>query len=304
MSDRLAPLVPAIVGLTTLVAVATVRMDETWSEEGLLVLAAIPTALVLGAVLGTGRIGRSPARGTSVAIIAGLLLLALTIAWLGAVLGGNASDETRVLTWNFALFSASAGAVATRTGSAFGWFFAALGATATVVAGVDWAFSPDGADAARATLLVAFAGLHALGLAEGDRRGELLVAASGVVAVVFAAFFAGGILLFTFGQESTLGWGWELALLAMGAAVLRYAVAHRSHGPAYLGVAILALFALSAGLPSTEITVIQEDGTSESFEDAASPQGDLLGWPLALVALTAVAAAGGLMTTDRDRDRS
>ena len=64
------------------------------------------------------------------------------------------------------------------------------------------------------------------------------------------------------------GTGWELVMLAGGAALIAYTAAYGRSGPAYLGVANLLAFIVLSAAPD-------EDGAS------------LVGWPLILLLVTA-----------------
>ena len=76
------------------------------------------------------------------------------------------------------------------------------------------------------------------------------------------------------------GWGWELVLLAGGAALIAYSVVAGQAGPGYLGALNLFSFGLLAAVPG-------EDGAS------------LIGWPLVLI----IATIGAVRARPRQRRR-
>lgn len=65
--------------------------------------------------------------------------------------------------------------------------------------------------------------------------------------------------------------GWKLFLLAVGFGLVAYAGVDRERGPAFIGVAVLGVFALLTGFPS-------------------SGSGSLAGWPLFLFVIGAAAS--------------
>jgi hypothetical protein len=69
-------------------------------------------------------------------------------------------------------------------------------------------------------------------------------------------------------------WGWLLALLLIGFALVGYGAVDRERGPAWLGALVLVAFAISAAVHAS-----------------------LLWWPVLLVALGAAAIVAGLRPT-------
>ena len=135
-------------------------------------------------------------------------------------------------------------------------------------------FDPDGAGTFRWVLLFTAAGLAAYGLMGGDEERHRRVGyvnGAGVALLAIAltygieslgGIFGGG------GSGVEAGTGWELVLLAGGAALIAYTAAFARSGPAYLGLANLFAFVILAGAASN-------DGPS------------LVGWPLLLLLGTA-----------------
>ena len=126
-------------------------------------------------------------------------------------------------------------------------------------------------------------GIAAIG--QRDRRprhGGALIDAAGLAVQVIAVSFivAQGFGIAFAGDESPtppgVAWGWELLILAAGFGLIAYSSVDRQPGPAYLGVANLAAFALI-----TALGVTREDAT-------------LVGWPIALALAAAILLAIGL----------
>jgi hypothetical protein len=198
--------------------------------------------------------------------VAGLALAGVAIARLGQVLASDDyGDSGGTLTWMLALFTLLAAYCHRRSRSVACLLIGALAAVGLLLAAVHWIFQTEDFDVYRALLTFSFVVLFGAGVAGEGRTGTVLVGAAGVT--VLAAAYATG-LLFLFSLEGGgIGWGWELVTLIQGAALALYAVQQAEPGPGYLAFFVLALFALSAA---------EGDST-------------LVGWPLALAILTAIA---------------
>ena len=77
---------------------------------------------------------------------------------------------------------------------------------------------------------------------------------------------------------SGVGFGWKLYMLALGFGLVAYAGADREPGPAYLGTAVLLLFAVVVSFPSL----------------GGARGGSLVGWPLFLLVVGGAGLAIGL----------
>jgi peptidoglycan/LPS O-acetylase OafA/YrhL len=107
-----------------------------------------------------------------------------------------------------------------------------------------------------------------------------LIAALAAVVALAASFLLGTLVAATIQapaggrlpSAAGAAVGWELYLLAIGFGLVAYAGADREPGPAYLGTAVLIVFAALAGVPAIN-------------------RGALVGWPLFLF-LFALGAAG------------
>ena len=272
------PLIAAgAVVLATGLALFELRLrDELTVGLHFLVLG-IPAAIVLALGLqAPNEDGRPPAY-QSVLLVTGLLLLFPALLRLTAVLGAEdfGSDfPAGELTWTALATGAVALFAALRRSSAVCLFLAALFGTLALVAGWEWVFGNESFTATRWLLLAAAVALVLTSLqlrAGAPRQAELLIDAAGAAILVIglqnlAVAFAGV-------EPPGLPDLWELVLFAAGCGLVAYGALDRSPGPAWLGVANLALFVLDAGLES---------------------DGSIYFWPIALILLGGVAMAAGL----------
>jgi hypothetical protein len=284
-------LAPAGIGLALLVLVVEIRMDTTWANGVLLILAALGAAvlLVLAIAAADADTGSRPAATALMA--AGLAHSLLAIGRLGNLLAGD--DFTSgggTLTWMLALFTALAAFCYVRTSLSICVLFAALSAVALLLEFAHWVFGADGIDTFRVLLVLAFVVLFLGGLAVPGRAGTMLIVAAGLT--VIAGYYTTAIALIFSSGESGLGWGWELITLLEGVALAAYATLRLEPGPGYLAFFVLLLFGSTAAVVGGAVSGgFLEDGDLESF---AEPSVSLIGWPLVLAILTVLAAFLGL----------
>ena len=268
---RASALAPAGVGLTLLIVTVQLRMNDNWADGVLLLVAALPAALVLFEGLTAAREEPVDRAATTALLVAGLLLAAIAIVRLGQVLSNDDfGDSGGTLTWMLALFTALTAYCHSRSRAVVCLLIGSLAAVGLLLSTVHWVFQTDDVDVYRALLLVSFIVLFGAGAAGEGRPGTVLVAAAGVT--VLAEAYATGLLFFFFGESGGLGWGWELVTLVEAAALAVYAIQQREPGPGYLAFFVFALFGISAA---------EGDST-------------LVGWPLALAIGTALAAVWGM----------
>ena len=272
------PLIAAgAVVLATGLALFELRLrDELTVGLHFLVLA-IPAAIVLALGLqAPNEDGRPPAY-QSVLLVTGLLLLFPALLRLAAVLGAEdfGSDfPAGELTWTALATGAVALFAALSRRSAICLFLAALFGTLALVAGWEWVFGNETFTATRWLLLAAAVALVLTSLqlrAGAPRQAELLIDAAGTAILVIG--LQSLAIVFSGGEPAGLPDLWELVLFAAGCGLVAYGALDRSPGPAWLGVANLALFVVDAGLES---------------------DGSVYFWPIALILLGAVAMAAGL----------
>jgi hypothetical protein len=274
----------AAVPLAVGVLMTQLRFDRVWEPGVLFVVALLACALVLGMGLLAPLEEERPRAYQTVLLLAGLTLLALTIFRLAQVLGEDSPlAASGTVTWTTTLFAAVAAVAAWRLRSPICALVEFVAGGITLLAFVDWVFQPSGPDTFRWVLLalvLGYATVH-VRLREGwPRHAVHAVNAAGIAGIVLAASFAsrgfiavgpGGI-----GREPlNPGAGWELVLLAIGFALAAYAAVDREPGPGYLGFAVLVLFVVLAGQPST-------GGAS------------LIGWPILLLLLGGAGVVAGL----------
>jgi hypothetical protein len=280
-SERAAALAPAAVGLALFVGLAELRMDDPWAVGVLFLVALIPAVIVLGLALGASS-GDAARGATTVLVVAGLALAALTHLRLGQILGGDDwTDGGGTLTLMLALFTAVAAYWYRETRSIAALLIAALAAVGLLLEAVNWIFSTESTDVFRALLAFAFVVLFVAGLSVPGRPGTVLVGAAGVT-VIASSYVLG--FFFVFGVSgSSSGWGWELIMILEGLALLAYAAVELEPGPGYLAFFVLAIFIFTAASGSG--TVLGSDGEASHT---------LVGWPLALGIATALAAVWGV----------
>jgi hypothetical protein len=226
--------------------------------------------------------GRPPAF-QSVLLVCGLILLAPALARLADVLGaGTDQFPAAAVTWTALVFAGMALWPAIGKGSSICALLGALALGVALLAFVRWATSADSATTYRwllglAALVYVLASLVLRGPA--PRHSVQMVNAAGVaiLAVALTGVVRGLVNVFSpFGVGATFSLlpnGWELVVLAAGCGLVAYGAVDREPGPAYLGVANLAAFAVLVG---------------QSADDT------LLYWPLIVLALGLGTMAAGL----------
>ncbi|MDQ3769554.1 MAG: hypothetical protein M3370_08790 [Actinomycetota bacterium] len=262
-------------------AVADLRLGEAWTAGVRLALLSGPAALIALAMGLRSPVQERPRPSATILLLTGLALTGLALSDLADVLG----DEGRLASPAATSFVSGCLAalcllLAPAKRSATLTLAGCVAGAVTLLAAADLGFElDDRLEAFRyllcaALLLVVLAATatrdrhrrHAVAFAEA---GGLALAAIGVTLVAerLPEFAPVGPL-----AQGT-GAGWEALLLLGGWALLAYAAVDRERGPAWLGVAVLALF---TGLTGTE------EGAS------------LLWWPLGLVVAGAAIVAFGL----------
>jgi len=275
-----------VVALTVLVVLLQARM--AWSGSGLLALALAATAGVGVLVAGCPR---EPRPYVSAIVTSGLILLVLTLARLGEVLGVDGPiGGAGALTWKLVVLGLVAAALARTYDAAAATLVAGLALAFAPLALFSWVTSPS-SGAQRLLLLVMAIGLALAATARRDRRpthAAQLANAGGIALATIAL----GPLLFSFlavaeqvgapaGGGLALagdgnGWGWELPMLIGGFGLLAYGAVDRQRGPVLVGLLVLASFIASA---------------------AGDERESLLGWPIVLAAAAAFMLAVGLRPT-------
>jgi hypothetical protein len=268
------PLIAAgAVVLATGLAAGEIRLIEELSPGVHLLALGAPAALVLALGLQAPNEDDRPPAYQSVLLVTGLLLLAGALLRLADATGADFESlySAGAYTWTGLVLCGVAVWASVRRRSAVCLLIAAIAGAVAVLAGVDWIFDPDGFTAARWLLLAMAVGLVLGSLAlraSAPRHAELLVAGA---ALAILAIGLQGVVASD--GETLLPDFWELVVVAAGCGLVAFGAVDRSPGPAWLGVANLALFVLVTGVLNDET---------------------LYWWPLMLILLGATAIAAGL----------
>jgi hypothetical protein len=283
--DDSGPMVAAgLVTLAIAVFLIDLRFTIDWSAGGRLVVTAIPALLALGVAWFSPN-DEVPPPWLSAILVVEFALVLLALGNLADALGSGQFQSSGSLTWIGLLVTGLAVVSSRWHNSAVMALLAGVAGTVTFLAAVDWIFDLDSPlRTFRWLLLLAAILLGAVGMsvrASRPRHGVALINAAGLVTLGLAFTFALGVLALQgpdpFGAGGTAGWGWELFVLLVGAALVGFAVTNREPGPGYLGAVVLLAFVLMAA----------NSGESPS----------LVGWPLVLlvvgIGLLAVALRRG-----------
>jgi hypothetical protein len=280
------PLIAAgAVVLATGVALEEIRLTETLGTGWHLAILTVCAALVYGLGVQAPTEGGRPPAYQSVLLVTGLLLLYAALLTLSDVLGADfefsISFPAGAFMWTALLAAAAALWPAVRRRSAICAFLAAVLVGIALLSAWRWLFDADSQGPYRVLLLLFAVALVLCSLAlrgGSPRHAEQMVNAAGVA--ILAIGLSGVVLeivdTFVSGTGSPtapLPNFWELVVLAAGFGLIAFGAVDRAPGPAWLGVANVAVFLLAATVDSGET---------------------LTGWPIALLLLGAVAMAAGL----------
>lgn len=277
---------------------ANAAFGDPWGDFALFLVLLIPFVFLYGsgmvATLATGRARPWEA----VYIVFGILLLPFVflqfLEWVGADTGAPLN-----LAWIF-LLTAVAGAAATFVARVrFGLLLGALALIISWLALWDEILS-DGifgdVGTFRGLLLVVAALLVALAFALRftdyaelalERAGELVTAA-GIAAVVAGAISFTSVFAqipFVEAPIAEASLFWDLVLLIVSLALIGFGTRFGTRGPAYVGAVGLIVFIYVVGLDL----------------DDESPAGKIVGWPLVLIVLGALAFIASFVPSDRLR---
>lgn len=269
------------------------RKTDDWAAFPLLLVVAIPCAIVfaLGAMaaLATGAV----ARWHAVLMVAGVLLSVLAFGQLWDVVGID-TDSAGFGFLLSACVAALAAFAAFGVGAAYQALLAALAGIAAWLFFFEMILDDPSATAFRWLLLVLCVVYAAMAFAlrrrEAPHAPELVTAAGivgvlvGLVGLVDGAGSVLGAVLFE-AQDLPGGEGqsfiWDVFLLVFSLALVAYAVVATERGPAYVGFFGLLAFAFIQGL---EVNALLE---------GEEPDSSFLGWPLILILVGAAALAAG-----------
>jgi hypothetical protein len=276
------------VGATILFA----RKGNDWAAFPLLIVVAVPCAVVFGlgalGALATGEV----ARWHAVLMVAGVFLSVLAFGQLWDTVGVN-TDSSGFWFLTFACVAGLAAFASFGVGAAYQALLAALAGIATWLFFFDMILDDPGATAFRWLLLVLCLVYAAVAFAlrgrEAPQAPEFVTAAGiagvsvGLIGVIAGAGGALGSLFF--GGAPAEGEGqsfiWDLWLLLISLGLVAYGALVHARGPAYVGFLGLLAFALMQG---AEVNALLE---------GEEPDASFAGWPLVLLLIGAAALAAG-----------
>jgi hypothetical protein len=267
------PLIAAGAVLVTLgIALEEVRLDDKLPTGVHLLILALAAGAIYALGVQVVQQGR-PYAFQSVLLVCGLLLLFPALLTLADVLGADFDEfPAGALVWTSLLFAGAALYPAVARGSSICALIGALALGLAAMAFANWVFGANSAETYRWLLALAAIAYVVVCLAlrgAAPRHSEQMANAAGLAVLILgltAILPVATAFLFPFGAPAAgpLPNGWELVVLAAGCGLVAYGAVDRAPGPAYLGVANLALFLVSA---------------------AVSDEDTLLYWPALILAL-------------------
>lgn len=260
------------------------RVQDDWPVGARFVVLLLGAALLLTMAWLAPAEGSAPRMYVSALLVAGFPLLVVALLELAELLGaGDLGAGT--LTWVALLVAAKYAAFALKRGSAISTLLAAASAVVALLAAWSWIFDPGGPTPLQWLCLVSIVVLALAAIALRDdhkQHAVALVDVAGLSALLLAALLSIDATFDLISSSSGLaanvaspdvGWGWKLVLVAVGFGLAAYGAVDRERGPIWLGIAVLVMFVLLAS------------------------GGNLLWWPLLLLATGMAAIAAGLRPT-------
>ena len=201
----------------------------------------------------------------SVLLVCGLLLLAPALLTLADVLGADFDGfPAGAFVWTSLLYAGLAAYPAAARNSAICALIAALAVGVAGLSFVNWALDAESITTYRWLLLVlalAYALVSLLLRGPAPRHSEQMVNAAGLAFLAIALTgvvptLIGLAVPFGGGGDEILPNGWELIVFAAGCGLVAYGAVDRAPGPAYLGVANLLAFVVSASFGDADETLL------------------------------------------------
>jgi hypothetical protein len=258
------PLIAAGAVLVTLgIALEEVRLDDTFPTGVHLVILAVAAGAIYALGVQVVQQGR-PYAFQSVLLVCGLLLLFPALLTLSDVLGADFDEfPAGAIVWTSLLYAGAALYPAVARGSSICALIGALALGLALMAFANWVFGANSPATYRWLLALAAIAYVIVSLAlrgAAPRHSEQMVNAAGLAVLILGLTAIVPVIaafLFPFGAPASgpLPNGWELVVLAAGCGLVAYGAVDRAPGPAYLGVANLAVFLVSAGI-SDEDTLL------------------------------------------------
>jgi hypothetical protein len=258
------PLIAAGAVLVTLgIALEEVRLDLKLPTGVHLVILAVAAGAIYALGVQVVQQGR-PYAFQSVLLVCGLLLLFPALLTLADVLGADFDEfPAGALVWTSLLYAGAALYPAIARGSSICALIGALALGLAAMAFANWVFGANSAQTYRWLLALAAIVYVIVCLAlrgAAPRHSEQMANAAGLAVLILGLTAIVPVVtafLFPFGAPAAgpLPNGWELVVFAAGCGLVAYGAVDRAPGPAYLGVANLAVFLVSAGI-SDEDTLL------------------------------------------------
>ena len=268
---------------------------ETWSDGALLVVLAVPFAVLYGLGMAGRRSGRDAEPWQSTFLVFATLIAPLMLFQLLAVLGGDANDSLNSV-WILGLTGAIGVAAALYAGATQAAGFGALALIAAWLAFWDEVLGNPSGNTVR-WLLVAIAVIYVVASVVLDRVGFKLGAGL-ITAAGLATAYAGALgslgALGLFGplplpgptartvEAATPSAGWDAFLLVTSIMLVAFSARTGRRGPGLVGGAGIVAFIVIAGAQLGDV-----------LAGKANP--DLSGWPLLLLIVGAVGIAASFL---------
>ena len=268
------------------------RKGDDWAAFPLLIVVAVPCAVVFGLGALGALAGGEVARWHAVLMVTGVLLSVLAFGQLWDTVGVNTDTSG----FGFLIFACVAGLAAFASfgvGAAYQALLAAVAGIGAWVFFFDMILDEPGATAFRWLMLLLCLVYAGLAFALRDREAPQapeLVTAAGIAAVsvgLIGVLAGAGPVLGTlfFGGTPAEGEGqsfiWDLWLLLASLGLVAYGAVARARGPAYVGFVGLLAFVILQG---AEVSALIE---------GEEPDGSFVGWPLILLLVGAAGLAAG-----------
>jgi hypothetical protein len=251
------PLIAAGAVLVTLgIALEEVRLDDKLPTGVHLLILAVAAGAIYALGVQVVQQGR-PYAFQSVLLVCGLLLLFPALLTLADVLGADFDEfPAGALVWTSLLYAGAALYPAVARSSSICALIGALALGLAAMAFANWVFDADSAETYRWLLALAAIAYVIVCLAlrgAAPRHSEQMANAAGLAVLILGLTAILPVLtafLFPFGAPAAgpLPNGWELVVFAAGCGLVAYGAVDRAPGPAYLGVANLAVFLVSAAV--------------------------------------------------------
>ena len=250
--------------VTVAIALEELRLADKLATGWHLAILALAAAAMLALGLQARTEGGAPPAFQSVLLVCGLLLAPAALLTLSDLLGAEFSGNFPhgALVWTSLIWAGLALWPAVIKGSSICALIAAFAIAVAALMFVKWAFDADSSTTYRWLLLwlaLTCVVLSLLLRGPAPRHSEQLVNAAGLAILAIAlSGFLGGLFGAFDGPSGgpTIPNGWELAVLVAGCGLVAYGAVDRAPGPAYLGVANLLAFIVSAGTGQVEDTLL------------------------------------------------